>query len=84
MSWLVTSIVLSVVLTVVLNLGLRLFRGAGPRTTSPVSPVTEPRWPAPGRTGTSDRRVQVWMPWKAMLVGSLILTIVVNLVLWIA
>ena len=81
MSWLVTSIVLSVVLTVVLNLGLRMFRGAGPRNTSPVS---EPQWFEADETRTSERRVRVWMPWKGMLLGSLILTIVVNLVLWIA
>ena len=80
MSWLVTSIVLSVVLTVVLNVGLRMFRGVGPRTTSPVS---ETQWFDADETRTSNRRVRVWMPWKGMLVGSLILTIVVNLVLWI-
>ncbi|HSP27038.1 MAG TPA: hypothetical protein VLN74_00725, partial [Ilumatobacteraceae bacterium] len=64
MSWLVTSIVLSVVLTVVLNLGLRMFRGVGQRTTSPVS---EPQWLEADETRTSDRRVRVWMPWKGML-----------------
>ncbi len=81
MSWLVTSIVLSVVLTVVLNLGLRMFRGTGRRDTSL---VTQPRWLAANETRTSDRRVRTWVPWKGVLLGSLILTIVVNLVLWIA
>ena len=32
----------------------------------------------------NDRRVRVFMPWKAMVLGSVILTIVVNVVLWIA
>ena len=33
---------------------------------------------------TNDRRVRVFIPWKAMVLGSLILTLVVNIVLWIA
>ena len=82
MSWLVISIVLSVVLTVLLNVGLRVFsRPASRRVTSA---MTEPGWPATDETRLTNRRVRVWMPWKAMIVGSLILTIVVNLVLWIA
>lgn len=81
MSWLVSSIVLSVVLTVVLNVGLRLFRGTGRRD---MPPVNEPERLFADETRTSDRRVQVWVPWKGMLLASLLLTIVVNLVLWIA
>lgn len=86
MSWLVTSIGLSVVLTVLLNAGLRLFRGNGRRNTPA---ATEPRWSAPEWSGahesrTSDRQVRVWAPWKAMIVGSLVLTILLNLVLRIA
>lgn len=81
MSWLVISVALSIVLTVVLDVGLRVFPSATRRTTSA---VTKPRWIAPGATRTSGKRVRVWAPWKVMIVGSLILTIVVNLALRIA
>lgn len=82
MSWLVTSIVLSVVLTVLLNVGLRLFRGNARRRGA--SPATERGWLTADERRPSDRRVRVWVPWKGMLVGSVILTVVVNLLLWIA
>lgn len=80
MSWLVISIVLSIVLTVVLNAGLRLFPAANRRATQA---VTKPDWSSADETRTSDRRIRVWTPWKAMILGSLMLTIVFNLVLWI-
>jgi len=61
--WLWFSIVASVVLTVVLNVALRLFPSAGPR------PRAEP-----------DRsRVRVIVPWRLMLAGSLLLTLVLTL-----
>jgi len=80
MPWLVISIVLSVVLTVVLNLWLRAFPDAGRRAARAIERHTSPT--AEG-TRTDDRRVRVWVPWKAMIVGSVILTIAVNLVFWI-
>ena len=80
MSWLVISIVLSVVLTVVLNAGLRLFPTANRRVTSA---VTKPDWSAADEASENNRRVRVWTPWKAMIIGSVMLTVVVNLVLWI-
>ena len=80
MSWLVISIVLSVVLTVALNAGLRLFPAANRRVTSA---ATEREWPPVGETREGNRRIRVWAPWKAMILGSLMLTIVLNLVLWI-
>lgn len=82
MSWLVTSIVLSLVLTVFLNVGLRLFRGNNRHRGA--SPATEVGWLTADERRPSDRRVRVWVPWKAMVVGSVILTIVVNFLLWIA
>ena len=81
MSWLVISIGASIVLTVLLNLGLRAFPGAGRRVTSA---VVEPERRLGDPTRTSNRRVRVWAPWKAMIVGSLLLTIVVNVALWLA
>lgn len=76
MQWLAVSLVLSVVLTVVLNVGLRLFPRAGDEigrrmTDFATRPMEEP----------GDGRVRVWFPWKAMLVGSLILTVLVNVLL---
>jgi hypothetical protein len=47
------------------------------------SAVTKPDWSSPDETRTSSRRVRVWMPWKAMIVGSVMLTVVVNVVLWL-
>ena len=77
-TWLLISIVASVALTVVLNLGLRAFPGAGDRAARgmferlPDEPTAE--WG--GR-----REVRVWFPWKAMLIASVLLTLVLNLVL---
>ena len=79
--WLVVSIALSVVLTVLLNVGLRLFPGAGRRV---ADEVAKRSLPPTSEMSESDRRVRVWIPWKAMIVGSVVLTIVVNLLFWIA
>ena len=81
MRWLVISVGLSVILTVLLNVGLRVFPDAGHRVARSFTTLTSPGADA---ARTNDRRVRVFMPWKAMIVGSLILTIVVNVVLWIA
>jgi hypothetical protein len=74
--WLVVSIVVSVVLTAALNLGLRAFPGAGERAARRLD-----RAMAADRD--DDRRVHVWFPWKAMLVVSLGLTVLVNLAAWL-
>lgn len=65
MNWLVASLVLSVVLTIGLNLAVRSFPNAPRRMTERVD---------------DRRRVQVFFPWKAMLLGSIVLTVIVNLV----
>ncbi len=80
MHWLAVSLVLSVALTVALNLGIRAFPGAGDRAARRLEELATrdiDRRPDPGR------RVQVFVPWKAMIVGSLILTVLVNLLLWL-
>ena len=81
MQWLVISIALSVILTVLLNVGLRVFPAASRRITSAVA---EPDWSDDDAPRTSHRRIRVWAPWKAMILGSVVLTVVVNLVLWIS
>ena len=80
MRWLAVSLALSVVLTVLLNVGLRVFPDAGHRVARNVAELTSPTIDDAGRR---TRRVRVFVPWKAMILASLILTIVVNLVRWI-
>jgi len=79
MPWLAVSIVASVVLTVVLNVAIRVFPGAGRRVAQAVARLT---LPSPEETRSGDRRVRVFIPWKAMIIGSVVLTIVVNVALW--
>jgi hypothetical protein len=81
MRWLLISVGLSVILTVLVNVGLRAFPGIADRMARSLSTFTSP---STDDAPTNDRRVRVFVPWKAMILGSLILTIVVNLVLWIA
>jgi hypothetical protein len=76
MQWLVASFVLSVALTVLVNLAFWLFPGLRERTSSAVDDFVT-------TADDGDRRRRVIVPWKAMLVASLVLTAVVNLVLWL-
>ena len=79
MQWLAVSIVLSVVLTIVLNVALRAFPGAGARIGRSLAELTATKVEDPAR---NDGRVRVFVPWKAMLVASLVLTILVNVLRW--
>ena len=81
MRWLVISLVLSVVLTVVLNVGLRVFPELGDRLARGLAGLTRP---SADERGAKGRRIQVYVPWKAMILVSVVLTIVVNLVRWMA
>ena len=74
MQWLVASLVLSVVLTVLVNLALWLLPALRERTDRSVEGLTN--------SASGDRRTRVIVPWKGMLVASLMLTVLVNLVLW--
>jgi hypothetical protein len=79
--WLVISVGLSVILTVLLNVGLRAFPAIGHRLARSLTTITSP---SADDARSNDRRVRVFLPWKAMILGSLTLTVVVNVVLWIA
>jgi hypothetical protein len=84
--WLLYSIVASVVLTVVLNVGLRLFPGIGRSLEDLFDRILTERVDTPDRADTpaeapDERRVRVIVPWKLMLVASLILTLLLNLLL---
>ncbi len=74
--WLWISVVASIVLTVLLNVALRLWPGAGERTAERVD-----RWARERPAPPGDGGVRVVVPWKAMVVGSLVLTVLLNLVL---
>jgi len=78
--WLLVSIGLSVAITVLLNVGLRAFPEAGHRVARNLTKLTSPNVDDARRNG---HQIRVFIPWKAMILGSLILTIVVNLMLWI-
>jgi hypothetical protein len=80
-SWLVVSIVLSILLTVVVNLVLRLFPGAGRRMVDGFERLAEDADRASDGGGS---RVRVIVPWKAMLIVSIALTIALNLLLLLA
>ena len=80
--WLVVSIVASVGLTVVLNLALRLFPGAGRRIGESIDRALERHAPPPDDPDRSRARVIV--PWRLMIVGSLLLTLVLNVALWLS
>jgi hypothetical protein len=75
-SWLPVSIVLSVVVTVVLNAALRIVPGAGQRIEDSVRRATERSEPPADEPEGS--RVHVVFPWKLMLIGSLVLTVALN------
>jgi len=76
--WLAISIGLSVILTVLLNVVLRAFPGADDRVARNLTTLTSR---SADETRTNNRSVRVFIPWKAMILGSLILTVVVNVVL---
>jgi hypothetical protein len=79
MNWLVVSLVASVVLTVVLNVAIRLWPGAAERATRQLDDWAA-RQPA-AELGDDQHRVRVIVPWKAMLLASIVLTVLLNVVL---
>jgi hypothetical protein len=79
--WLVLSLFLSVVLTVVLNVVVRAFPDLGDRIERGLAQL-QSRTTEDARRGR--RQARVFVPWKAMIIGSVVLTIIVNLARWIA
>ena len=80
MRWILVSVGLSLVLTVLLNVALKAFPNAGPRLVRRLDDLPPPTVDDAHR---HQRRVRVYVPWKAMIIGSVVLTVVVNLALWI-
>ena len=78
-SFLVTSLVLSVVATVALNVLPRLFPNQARKAEERVARSIEDGWSSgPDRTDRPGPSVRVFFPWKAMLIGSVVLTVLVN------
>jgi hypothetical protein len=73
------SIVASVVLTVLLNLAIRRWPGAAQRGEQQMTDWAERQRGA--EFGPQERRVRVVVPWKAMIVASVGLTILLNVVI---
>ncbi len=82
-SFLLTSAIASIVLTVLLNVLPRLFPGATRRAEEKMHDFVleaeraQEQRRDPNETGP---RVKVYAPWKAMLIGSIVLTVLVNVV----
>ncbi|MDH3682453.1 MAG: hypothetical protein OEV40_21170 [Acidimicrobiia bacterium] len=76
--FLVASLLLSLLLTMVLNLLLRV-PGVQQWLDARLDAVMAARPERNGPTRSDDGpRVRVFVPWKAMLIGSIVLTILVN------
>ena len=77
-NFIIYSIIASIVLTVVLNILPLLF----PNTATKLQRKTEENaMKAIAQHEDGNRpRVKVFFPWKAMLIGSIVLTVLVNLI----
>lgn len=85
MQWLWTSLIASVVLTVVLNVAIRWWPGGAQRSAARLDDWARRQLPDPdGTDGTDGRRVRVIVPWKAMLLVSIVATVLLNVVLRVA
>lgn len=80
--WLAFSIVASIVLTVVLNLVLWTFPGIARWVGRQLFEMVERRDDVPD--DTPGPRIRIWFPWRLMLVASLGLTLLLNLLAWLA
>jgi hypothetical protein len=78
--YLVLSVVASIVLTVLLNVALRVIPGAGQRVDEALRRAAERVEPP---DVAKRARVRVVFPWRLMLIGSLMFTVLLNLLLWL-
>jgi uncharacterized protein YjeT (DUF2065 family) len=82
--WLIVSIVGSVVLTVLLNLLPMLFPKTARRAQERMIEEIHKQHDWEDDATRAGPSVKVFFPWKAMLVGSLVLTVLINLIGWFA
>ena len=80
MQWLAVSLAVSVLLTVVVNVALRVFPESGHRAARWLAEHTSS---GPSDTRAGEPRVRLFVPWKAMIVVSIILTVLLNLLRWV-
>jgi hypothetical protein len=78
-SWLAVSLVASVVLTIVVNVVLWLFPHGARRLHESLGRLANER-PA-DRDEDQPSRMRVIFPWRLMIIGSLVLTVVANVLL---
>ncbi len=71
-SWLLMSLILSVGLTVLLNALPRLFPGAYARIQEKLTEQVQ-------RSDKDGPSVRLFFPWKFMLIGSIALTVLLNM-----
>ena len=72
MQWIAVSIILSIVLTVAINVALRLFPRASEQIGQKLAELDDETTESGG----------VYVPWKAMIVVSVVLTVGLNLLFW--
>ena len=76
--FIVTSLIASVILTVALNVLPLLFPNAAAGAMRKLDEHT--RRTIDQHEDTNQPRVKVFFPWKAMIIGSIILTVIVNVI----
>ncbi len=76
------AIIGSIVLTVLLNVIPLLFPNAADKLQKKIE--ENARRNIEQHHDDNQPRVKVFFPWKAMLIGSLVLTVVVNLIGWLS
>lgn len=81
MNFLIISIVASIVLTLVLNLLPLLFPKAAASAQRKLE--ENARRMIDQHEDEQRPRVKVFFPWKLMIVGSIVLTLLVNLIAWL-
>ena len=79
MGWLLVSLVASLALTALLNVAIRLWPGAAHRGEQQLTDWAQRQRAA--EIDSDERRVRVIVPWKAMIVASVGLTILLNVVI---
>lgn len=77
-NFLLTSLIGSVVLTLALNLLPALFPNAAAKAERKI--VEKMQNTHKDRLNPNTPKVRVFFPWKAMLIGSLVLTVLINII----
>lgn len=79
MEWLVVSLAASVVFTVLLNVAIRMWPDAAARGVGRITDWSECRGSADD--GSEADRGRLIVPWKTMLIASIVATVLLNVLL---